>query len=130
METKAENTGDSLMGFDFGPLIQLFVDRGLDILFGVIILILGFWLSRIVSRTVVFTMEKRKVDPGVPAQYHLLRDHCRSGNRGGYKDGHSNHFICCGVGCCRPCHRSCAAGITFEFRVGYPIADLSSFQGQ
>lgn len=63
METKAENTGDSLMGFDFGPLIQLFVDRGLDILFGVIILILGFWMSRIVSRTVVFAMEKRKVDP-------------------------------------------------------------------
>lgn len=63
METKAENTGDSLMGFDFGPLIQLFVDRGLDILFGVIILILGFWLSRIVSRTVVYAMQKRKMDP-------------------------------------------------------------------
>ena len=51
------------MGFDFGPLIQLFVDRGLDIVFGVLILILGFWLSRIVSRTVVYAMQKRKMDP-------------------------------------------------------------------
>ena len=58
-----ESATNALENFDFSPYIQMLIDRGIDIIIALLIIIIGRFISKLITRALGKTLEKRKADP-------------------------------------------------------------------
>jgi len=60
MEERAAN---ALENFDFTPYIQMVIDRGIDVIIAILIILVGRFVSKLITRAIAKGLEKRKADP-------------------------------------------------------------------